>query len=407
MARSLDNREPAVTAVPDGGFVVPHPAGPRHPRTPLPPDTVERRKAVAGMARVTLQTIADRVGVSRMTVSNAFSRPNQLSPTLRERILAAAQELGYVGPDPSARALAKGTTGAVGFLLTESLGFAFTDQVSTQLLGAIAEELKPTGLALTLLSAFDTGDIVQARDVAMDGVLVYSCDPGTSAVDWLQRRRLPMVFIDQDPLDDVPSVNVADRNGARAAAQHLIDLGHRRIGLALAGVRGPQGMIEDVEEVASPKVSGYASRERLAGWMEAFDAAGVEPLVARQLDDTIEHARTAGRLLLDRDDPPTAVLCFSDVIAFGIIRTANDLGLRVPQDLSVVGFDDHPLAGTFRPTLTTVRQNVPDKGKVAAELLTAALGRAASESSVPLASVPHVLLPTELVVRDSTAPPRV
>jgi DNA-binding LacI/PurR family transcriptional regulator len=353
------------------------------------------------MARVTLQTIADQLGVSRMTVSNAFSRPNQLSPTLRERILATAQELGYVGPDPSARALARGSTGAVGFLLTESLGFAFTDQVSTQLLGAIAEELKPTGLALTLLSGFDTGDIVQARDVAMDGVLVYSCDPGTSAVDWLQRRRLPMVFIDQDPLDDIPSVNVADRDGARAAAQHLIDLGHRKIGLALAGVRGPQGLIADLDEVASAKVSGYASRERLAGWMEAFDAAGVDPLVVRQLDDTMEHAQTAARLLLDRDDPPTAVLCFSDVIAFGIIRTANDLGLRVPQDLSVVGFDDHPLAGTFRPTLTTVRQDVPKKGQVAAELLTAALRRVSSS-----APAPHVLLPTELIVRDSTAAPR-
>lgn len=355
------------------------------------------------MGRVTLQTIADRVGVSRMTVSNAFSRPNQLSPMLRERILAAASELGYVGPDPSARALAKGTTGAVGFLLTESLGFAFTDQVSTQLLGAIAEELKPTGLALTLLSAFDTGDIVPARDVAMDGVLVYSCDPGTAALDWLQRRRLPMVFIDQDPIDDVPSVNVADRDGARAAAQHLIDLGHRRIGLALAGVRGPQGVIRDLAEVEGRDVSGYASRERLAGWMEAFDAAGVQPLMVRQLDDTIDHASKSARLLLERDDPPTAILCFSDVIAFGIIRTANDLGLRVPQDLSVVGFDDHPLAGTFRPTLTTVRQDVPKKGQIAAEMLTAALGRAPAGAE---AFARHVLLPTELIVRDSTAPPR-
>ena len=93
------------------------------------------------MARVTLQTIADRVGVSRMTVSNAFSRPDQLSAALRDRILAAAGELGYVGPDPAARALARGTTGAVGIVLTDSLRYAFTDLVATQFLGAIAEEL--------------------------------------------------------------------------------------------------------------------------------------------------------------------------------------------------------------------------------------------------------------------------
>ena len=95
------------------------------------------------MARVTLQTIADRVGVSRMTVSNAFSRPDQLSSELRGRILTAAEELGYAGPDPSARALARGTTGAVGVLLTDSLKYAFNDEVATTFLGAIAEELTP------------------------------------------------------------------------------------------------------------------------------------------------------------------------------------------------------------------------------------------------------------------------
>src|SRR6476619_3531989 len=122
------------------------------------------------MGRVTLQTIADRVGVSRMTVSNAFSRPDQLSAELRGRILTAAEELGYAGPDPSARALARGTTGSVGVLLTDS----FRDEVATTFLGAIAEELSPTGLALTLLSASAQTDVIPARDVPMDGALVYS-----------------------------------------------------------------------------------------------------------------------------------------------------------------------------------------------------------------------------------------
>ncbi|MGN6635280.1 MAG: LacI family DNA-binding transcriptional regulator [Oryzihumus sp.] len=105
------------------------------------------------MAKVTLQTIADQVGVSRMTVSNAFSRPDQLSASLRERILEAARELGYVGPDPSARALARGSTGAVGVLLTDALHYAFADEVAMAFLGAIASELAPTGLALTLLTS--------------------------------------------------------------------------------------------------------------------------------------------------------------------------------------------------------------------------------------------------------------
>src|SRR3954465_4818598 len=104
------------------------------------------------MARVTLQTIADTVGVSRMTVSNAFSRPDQLSAELRERILAAAEELGYAGPDPAARALARGTTGAVGVLLTNSLHYAFTDDIATGFLAAFVDGLAPTGLAVTLLT---------------------------------------------------------------------------------------------------------------------------------------------------------------------------------------------------------------------------------------------------------------
>jgi hypothetical protein len=93
------------------------------------------------VTRVTLQTVADRVGVSRMTVSNAFSRPDQLSTALREKVLAAAAELGYVGPDPAARALARGTAGAIGILMTDSLAYAFSDEVATGFLGAVADEL--------------------------------------------------------------------------------------------------------------------------------------------------------------------------------------------------------------------------------------------------------------------------
>src|SRR3954470_5955973 len=169
------------------------------------------------MARVTLQTIADTVGVSRMTVSNAFSRPDQLSAELRERILAAADELGYVGPDPAARALARGTSGAVGILLTESVTYAFTDEVATGFLGAIADELAPTGVALTLLATTSSDDVVPARDVPLDGAVVYSCDIASPALAWLMRRDLPLVFIDQARAPGIASVNVDDRLGASAA----------------------------------------------------------------------------------------------------------------------------------------------------------------------------------------------
>jgi DNA-binding LacI/PurR family transcriptional regulator len=346
---------------------------------------------------VTLQTIADRVGVSRMTVSNAFSRPDQLSAGLRDRILAAAGELGYVGPDPSARALARGTTGAVGIVLTDSLRYAFTDLVATRFLGAIAEELAPTGLALTLLSATGTRDVVPARDVAMDGALVYSCDPTSPAVDLLTRRGLPLVFIDQDPVQGVPSVNVADRAGARAAAEHLLGLGHRRIGLLMSGLHGPHGLAD----AAARPTDGYASRERLAGWLDALGPAGAELTVVRVRDAGVTEVGAGARLLLEGPDRPTAVLCFSDAVALGVVDTARGLGLSVPEDLSVAGFDDSPAALRFRPALTTVRQDVEAKGRAAVVALIGAIRALAEGRPAPAG---HLLLPTELVVRDSTRP---
>ncbi|HEX5201881.1 LacI family DNA-binding transcriptional regulator [Paractinoplanes rhizophilus] len=350
-------------------------------------------------ARVTLQTIADRVGVSRMTVSNAFSKPDQLSAPLRERILAAAQELGYVGPDPAARALAKGSTGAVGVVFTHSLRFAFTDLVATGFLGAIAEELAPTGLSITLLTSADEGDIVPARDVPMDGALLYSCDWSSRAVDFLHRRRLPLVYVDQDPADDIPSVNVDDRGGARAAARHLLDLGHRRIGLLMSGTYGPYGLVGDLHDAGV--VDGHSSRQRLLGWLDELVPAGAEVIAARQDGTGLEQARWGARLLLDRPDRPTALLCFSDAVAYGALQVAAELGIDVPGRLSVVGFDDNPLAAQVRPGLTTIRQDIAAKGKAAAATLTAAIARAKAGTPAP---AEHVVLPTELVIRESTAP---
>ncbi len=351
------------------------------------------------MAKVTLQTVADKVGVSRMTVSNAFSRPDQLSASLRERIMEAAEELGYVGPDPSARALARGSTGAIGVLLTDSVQYAFTDEVAMTFLSAIATELEPTGLALTLLTAAETEGRVPARDVAMDGALVYSCQARTPALGWLTKRGLPLVFVDQVPAPGIPSVNIDDRGGAQAAARHLVELGHRRVGLMLSTVGGDLRLVDAPLELSL----GHAVRQRLLGWTDVLVEAGVTGQAVTVPKDTTElPAYEAARLLLEVADPPTAVLCFSDVMAQAAVHAAEDLGLRVPEDISVVGFDDSPVATRMRPALTTVRQDFAEKGRVAANALRAAMAAQGAETR-PRAR--HVLLPTHLLVRDSTAPP--
>jgi DNA-binding LacI/PurR family transcriptional regulator len=347
---------------------------------------------------VTLQTVADRVGVSRMTVSNAFSRPDQLSAELRQRILDAADELGYAGPDPAARALARGTSGAVGVLLTDSLHYAFTDEVAALFLGAIARELETDGLALTLLSSSTTAGTVPARDVPMDAALVYSCDPASAAIDWLRKRKVPMVFVDQDPVVGVASINIDDRAGARAAAEHLVALGHRCVGIVTSNFDGPVGVVDHPAET----FTGHVSRQRMQGWLEPLAASGVRVTVVQQNASSDDTGRAGAEILLSLPEPPTAVLCFSDAMAYGVVQAAQARGLDVPRDLSVVGFDDSPFAARMRPALTTVRQDVTAKGHAAATELRAALERGRAGGA---ANATRVVLPAELVVRDSTAAP--
>ncbi|MCB1001341.1 MAG: LacI family DNA-binding transcriptional regulator [Acidimicrobiales bacterium] len=350
--------------------------------------------------RVTLQTVADHVGVSRMTVSNAFSRPDQLSAELRERILAAAEDLGYAGPDPAARALAKGTTGAVGILLTDSLEYAFTDEVAALFLGAIAQELGASGLSLTLLSSsVTTPDVLPARDVPLDAALVYSCEDDSPAIDWLRRRHLPLVYVDQTPVSGITSVNIDDRAGARAAAQHVVDLGHRRIGIVTSNFGVPAGLIDRPAD----RATGHVGRQRMLGWLEALDAAAIDPVVVSEQLSGEATGRHAAELLLDLPEPPTAVLCFSDAMAYGVVETAIERGLSVPDDLSVVGYDDSPLAARMRPSLTTVRQDVIAKGRAAATELRTAMDRARTGSA---GRAKRIRLAADLLVRDSTGPLR-
>ena len=331
------------------------------------------------MAKVTLQSVADEVGVSRMTVSNAFSRPDQLSKELRERILATAEQLGYGGPDPAARALARGRTGSVGILLNGPLSESFEDEVSAEFVAAVADELTRRGLALTVLTPPLGDGFLPARDVAVDGALVYTCDPDSGGVAWLRRRKLPVVAVDQDLGAEVTTIGVDDVSGARAGAQHLLDLGHRRIGiLALT------------EQYALDP----PNRDRLRGWRETLAEHGVEPVVVRAPLKTGSAALSAATELLESSDV-TAVLCFYDVFARAVISAATALGRSVPGDLSVVGYDDSPVATGSVPALTTVRQDVTAKGHLAAGALADLLaGRAAASRT----------LATELVIRDSTGP---
>jgi DNA-binding LacI/PurR family transcriptional regulator len=350
---------------------------------------------------VTLQTVADAVGVSRMTVSNAFSRPDQLSPALRERILATADELGYSGPDPAARALARGRAGAVGVVMTESLGDAFLDPVTAAFFGAVAQELAPTGLALSLIPADTIGERSAARDLAIDAALIYACAGDVEAVRSLQRRNLPIVSVDREPEPTGASIRLDERAGGRLAAQHLIDLGHTDIAVFTMNPSRPEQAWADPRG----RLDNHVADQRLRGVLEATDAAGLALRVFHVKDNNDQYIVPGAAALVADQDRPDAVVCFSDAMAAALSAAAQSAGLMVPEDMSIVGYDDSRLASAVTPPLTTVRQDFVAKGRAAARALVGAIEAVRAGAQLPLPAE-DLIVPVELVVRGSTGAPR-
>jgi DNA-binding LacI/PurR family transcriptional regulator len=352
-----------------------------------------------GRNRVTLQTIADRLGVSRTTVSNAYNRPDQLAPELRERVLATAEELGYTGPDPAARRLRSGGPEAIGLLFTESLAWAFTDPAAVMFLQGFASATEEAGLSMLILpGAKERPGTPHAgragkdavREAVVEGFCSYSLPEGTPDLEAAVERRLPLVVVDQPRGAGHAFVGTDDRAGARMAAEHLLELGHRRIGALCFRTADDDyaGPLTPEREAASTYP---VSRARLAGWRDALEAAGLD------WDAMPKHElllRDAGgdalRELLGRDPEITAVLCSTDRIAFGVLDALEEIDR---SDLSVIGFDDLPAAGLRN--LSTIRQPLLEKGLIAGRLLVEPDGDAPRE----------VILPVELVARGSTRPP--
>ncbi len=350
--------------------------------------------------RVTLKEIAEELGVTPMTVSNAYNRPGQLSAALRERVFDTARRLGYGGPDPTARGLRRGHTGAVGVIYDSRLSYAFGDAAAVSFLRGVSEATERERLGLLLVP----GSSARERDGAVvgaamvDGFVVYSVAEDDPLVRAALERGLPLVVVDQPRAPGVPFVGIDDEAAAGAAAEHLLGLGHRRFGVVSFGLAhdGWKGFAALDRQRASVY---RVSRARLGGYAKALSTGDVPwprvpvfecPGSSRSL------GREAARALFSHPRRPTAVLATSDQLALGVVETATDEGLSVPRDLSVVGFDDVPEAATARPPLTTVAQDHVLKGRLAGRLLIARLRGEPAPSPGAVAS--------RLVVRGSTAP---
>ncbi|MHA6629955.1 LacI family DNA-binding transcriptional regulator [Pseudonocardia sichuanensis] len=317
-------------------------------------------------SRPTLAAVAARAGVSPSTASLAFADSPRVAPATRERVLTAAAELGYAGPDPLAASLRRGRSGVVGAFIGERLLYAFRDPVALQLLDGISEVLGSHDVGLLLLAG-DAGrpSTTQIARIPLDAAIFATCgledDP---ALDLLRARGVPVVAVEGPVVDGVVLVDIDDRRGTRDLARHLHDLGHRRVALVamplrLDGTRGP------VSAARRARAHYRDVRHRIEGVEDVFGPVPVYETPSNAVDEGAAAARVLLGVAPDRR--PTAVVAQSDILAAGVLQAADELGLRVPQDLSVVGFDGADLPWLAPARLTTVVQPSAEKGRAAAQ----------------------------------------
>ena len=334
----------------------------------------------------TLEEVAARAGVSRSTVSRVINEHPSVSDTTRARVEAAIEECGY-RPHAVARSLATSRTNILAMVVPESVTKLFTDPYFPLMLRGATEACNRSGYQL-ILSLFTVSmDSKRLRDHVLrsgylDGVVSANASLDDELVPSLLKEHIPFITIGRYPDDRVAYVDVDNVGGARMATQYLVRLGHSRI----ATIAGPRNMAP--------------AQDRLDGFRSVLSAHRT-PLpeeFVEEADFTEAGGRDAmSRLLRHR---PTAVFVASDSMAFGAVRAIKDAGLRIPEDISVVGFDDIPSAESLEPALTTVRQPIEALGELAVEQL---IDRLEGPSEDPV--IPRIILPTELVVRHSCAAP--
>jgi DNA-binding LacI/PurR family transcriptional regulator len=357
-----------------------------------------------GGNRVTLTRIARELGVSAMTVSNAYNHPDRLSEALRERIFETAGRLGYQGPDPVGRSLRRQRTDVVGVLYSNPLSYAFDDPAAVSFLGGLSSVTEEAELGLLLVPAAGGGASSErdprAAQAAVDGFVIYSMSDEEPLLVAALERRLPAVVVDQPRKEAVPFVGVDDEEAARTAAEHLLDLGHERFAIVSFGL-SPDGHEGIADLDRQERTAFHVSRMRLRGYRAALEEAGLPwsgvPVYECQGSAKELGYRAVEALFRSRQEP-TAILALSDQLALGAIEWMTQRRISVPQDVSVVGFDNIPAAASADPPLTTVHQDHAEKGRLSGRMLVAQLHEEGSPGTG--------LLATRLVVRGSTSPNR-
>jgi DNA-binding LacI/PurR family transcriptional regulator len=331
----------------------------------------------------TIRDVAARAGVSHQTVSRVINDNPNVAERTRDRVLTAIRELGYV-PSPMARGLSSNQTHSIGVVSDD-----ISDQFFARVVAGAEAESRRRGYYLMIGSVEPDDDqrgylrlLLERR---VEGLILARPSVPVSAEDLVHAKTagVPIVSVASNPLPGFPTVDVDNVQGGYAATAHLVESGHRQI----ATVVGPSEF--------------PSAAARFEGYRRALEEANVthDPgLVEHAGDWGLESGRAAAARLLERGESFTALFAHSDLIALGAIRQLREAGKRIPEDVSVVGYDDLPVAAYVDPPLTTVHQAMDEVGALAAALILDQLdGRGESPGGTHL-------LPAELVVRSSVVP---
>jgi LacI family transcriptional regulator len=332
-------------------------------------------------SNVTIVDVAEEAGVSYTTVSRVLNSKGSVKPETRERVLMAMTRLGYV-VDQRARSLAGGHSQVIG-LLVHDVGTSYIGEI----IRGIDAELASAQYDLLLYTTHrrktkESAHVVTLTRGMADGLLlVLPRDPG-AYLETLRQHRFPHVLIDHRGGDEeAPAVAAANWQGAYNATEYLAELGHRRIGF----ITGAMDQI--------------CAQDRLAGYETALADYGItfDPELVYDGDFFQPLGYAGACTLLGLAQPPTAIFASNDVSAFGVMEAVREHGLRIPNDVSVLGFDDIPQAAHVHPALTTVRQPLEEMGRTATRMLLERI-------QDPQLPVKRVELPTKLVLRQSCCP---
>ncbi len=332
----------------------------------------------------TIVDIARDVGVSHATVSRVLNKRPGVKASTRQAILAAAQRLGY-SANQQARRLAGGQSYVIGLIIS-----SLTSAYANTILAGIEDALCQTEYDLVLYNSasrsrrqrYEDAYIDRLTNGLSDGLLIVSPFFTLDYLDTLEQKGVPYVLVDYDePSHQRPVIHSTNRQGAYEATTYLIDLGHRRIGFITGWDPHP------------------SSGERLAGYQAALEARQIpyRPALVEPGDFLLQKGYQAAQTLLSLPEPPTAIFASSDEMAIGTLEAARDRGLRVPEELSIVGFDDIPQASLTYPKLTTVRQPLADIGRLAVRIVL-------NYIETPDCPRQQIEIETQLILRDSCQP---